>query len=788
MTNLKFEIIFLILIVFLWSTNITLAKDNNGPDIKNTLLKLIIYLLAQAYNSTSLSSIIPESVFYPPQILPPLPENSNLKQQNIFPSSEPPTSSFPNLEIQPRPPKTNPFDEKINARPLWAGACYQNNFMDPNCQYGYVGRGDLARHPLQSIASDILANLTFKIREKTDLAQKIAEYLKDKIGDISQVNSTTATFSYKMGNANAISEVTFENCFKEQQSYGNQSNFSCWLKIKTTLEGNINVNLSKIYNEGNNSEDTALGSYKAFLDPIDNYYDFSVKFFKSQNSNDYIYDTSTLYLSAPYYLSSPIKFQGELKNLKFKLLIDGTESLARFFNEQKITSVFPFNSGVKIKKIRWDVFTNGYVNGLIDGSWNWSDIFSRPVTLNKLEFCPSICEISIREILDLEAEKNVTIEDKRQGPIKIYEEHYEKFSGTGSADPKSGAIFWQNVVVNKEDKRKWDRKIDFLMPNGSTFRWSYYNGDIYSGAVLKPFLNYSYVSSTIKKGLSFDEVYPISYPTSNPSYIITSKSATIDRKETNLNGSITREGIGTVNFTSPNSSFTIKGKYDSLSSLMEVIYPSSMRGQRIDPIDYLNPGERTANISSLFDSRGLYVHGFFTATYGNPTATVATTRPLKLLPKKIVVLWSYAKDDPVFTQELKLKIINFLQWLRSKKVTVLQFRTDSRNKMINAFKNIPDNSWVLNIGHGEPLRLKVGKEFIYYHELVSIIEEKNLRIDGFSGITCYFGRSSLGQNIIGSLGAAINEPFYQSLGRIVGFGTNPWHLSVADILGIFCSQ
>ncbi len=109
--------------------------------------------------------------------------------------------------------------------------------------------------------------------------------------------------------------------------------------------------------------------------------------------------------------------------------------------------------------------------------------------------------------------------------------------------------------------------------------------------------------------------------------------------------------------------------------------------------------------------------------------------------------------------------------------------------MIEAFNKIPNNSWVLNVGHGTPLGLMAGKYFVSYLELKSIIEKKNLKIDGFTGITCYFGRSSLGQRVIGSLGlgatgGGINFP----LGRIVGFGTNSWNLTADDILSLFCPQ
>jgi hypothetical protein len=705
-------------------------------------------------------------------------------------NSQPPIT-FPEEELKqpeqlPQPtPTLIDFDNKINERPLWASACYANDENKYECQMMNNPFIDFARQPLSVIANDILNNKIPDLNYQV-LKNKIADYVIKNFSKIDQINNEKISFNHQVGNDNFQNNGSIKKCYIIINENDNIST-NCELDLTVIVNGGLSANFNKTFIKAdkvnNNATDNIIGKYIA---NFSSKHILDLKLIKNE-SGEIVYDeegTSLFYVNDPYY------YNGKVENLMFKFDLANTQNNdiidGRF---AELLTQFTSSTGLRIIKSTWQNISRGFLEGIISGSWGLANYDHRKyrINLDKFEFCPNKCEISIEENLNVEAEKIITANDRRQGPIKIKQRHFEKFVGNGKTNLKTGSIFWQNVTINKQDERQWDRKIDYVMPNGEKYRWSYYSGNIFSVARLKPNDNFNFVSTKAYKDLLFDQVLPISQPSDNISYLKTTKQAILDKYEERTNENISRQGNGIVQISSPGSSRSISGIYDNLSPLMKVTSPKEMANQRIDPIEYTNPQERVYDISSVLGPGGYYVPGFFTVTYGNPTTTVVTSKPIKLLPKTIVVFWSFKEGDLTFSPIVKIKINNFIDWLKSRGVNVIQFRTNSREKFLNAFKQIPNGSWLFNIGHGYLTGLSAGGDFIPYYELKSIIEQNNIRIDTFSGITCFSGRSPLGEKVIGSLGVMLNDPINLSgLGRIIGFGNNPWNLTIADLFNIFC--
>ncbi|MEM5777764.1 MAG: hypothetical protein QXJ06_04985 [Candidatus Aenigmatarchaeota archaeon] len=780
MNTIKIKLILLILILFLGAITTTLAK-NNEFDTKNTLLKIIINLLAQIYLPNTSSLPVPERQQLSPQEnQPPLPEPS-------------PTSEIPPNQPIPTTTIIN-FDNKIKARPLWAGACHLGTNEEFKCNYSeYVPLINFSLNPIQVISNNII--LSRILEHRMFLGGSIAQQLVDKkmidIDKIDSLNNSLIEFVENIMEENYKFKIRFFNCSASSSLnwIGNMIiNLTCSLDFNLEINGKLSVNLNKVFDKNNKlkniSNDQAQGIYEAIFYSPASYSGRFIKILREEDNMKGQIIPGSFYEHEVKFNLNNAKYSGKIKNLNFRFNMNGYENYATGTNI--LGSLFHLdNEGIKVEKFIWYSTSDGQLNGLIDGEWDWSSFKpeDKKYKINKFDFCPNKCSISIKEKLEIKARKELTENDRREGEIYISQNHEETFGGIGVYDPDSKTIFWNRVTVIKDDQRKWDRKINYVMPNGEKYKWSYYNGEISSFAFSDS--NYFSGQTKIYKNLLFDEVLP----TSGGFIFKTTKNGIVDREESNNNNIISRQGTGSVTISSGNSSFYIKGVYDNLSGLMKVISPKEMADQRIDPIEYLNPGDRAYNITEIFGPGGFYVPGFFTATYGNPTTTVAMSKPLKLLPKTIVFLWSQKENDSVLTPRVIAKINTLIKWLQSRGVTVIQFRTNSKDKMISAFERIPNGSFIFNIGHGLPFGLKAGDDIVYYYEINSLIEKNNLKIDGFSGTTCYAGRASLSTNIIGALGVVSTE-LNLSLGpgRIIGFGTNPWNMTTGDILSLICNQ
>lgn len=397
------------------------------------------------------------------------------------------------------------------------------------------------------------------------------------------------------------------------------------------------------------------------------------------------------------------------------------------------------------------------------------------IKFTKLDFCPSECQISIREELDIKAKRN---DIAVSGTIYSKADHQEVYTGTGGSDPEAKKIFWKTLKLDQSDKRNWDQNMRYT--NGSL---SHYIGSIDSVGTIFPLLkNKDRITSNVSKNIK------ITYPTimMMMNSLTRTYNASTNKKEVNWDGTLTRSGTSIVSDcyragTSASSCGTQTGVFDSLSPLIKITSPQSQAGQRAE--DPFSSMSLAPYLTSMYGPGGLYVPGLFTASYNlkNNIATIAT-RPAKSLPTKLYLFKSYAEGDVALTPKATKPVYDWAEALKTKIDSVVIVDTSSPSKLKTAFSNLENGSWVVNIGHGLPDGLMAGEEdFVSYKEIKRILGAKGVKIDVFAGETCYSGRSNIANTTIGSVGVGMSD-LSTTLGTVIGIGSHSWNYSVSDLV------
>lgn len=407
-------------------------------------------------------------------------------------------------------------------------------------------------------------------------------------------------------------------------------------------------------------------------------------------------------------------------------------------------------------------------------------LVDQSIKLTKLEFCPNGCKISIEENLDIESKQDKTFP---KGTITSEVNHKETYTGFGQSDLAAKSISWKSLVLDKTDNRKWSQSLTYA--NGKHVE--YYGSNLTEGRLQPLTLQ---LATGKKMNIDSTVIRDITI-TDNPSskvMISSRREARIYKKEKNIDGAVTASGTSySLTRYGANPPYEEIGVFDNPDGSVKLTAPVSMKGRRVsDPFFLSDISPYTSNI---YNSGTAYVPGLFTASY-KATETLATisTRSAKLLPEKLYVFRSYDKSDPVLLPAVMSYIDIWLKTLAAKGITVVNVDTNSPIKLKNAFANAKTGDWIFNLGHGLPTGLVAGFEInkvkgsniVSYKDIQSILKKKGVRIDVFSGISCYSGRAGLASTVIGPTGVGI-AILGETLGNTMGIGGNSWNMTIDDV-------
>lgn len=416
-------------------------------------------------------------------------------------------------------------------------------------------------------------------------------------------------------------------------------------------------------------------------------------------------------------------------------------------------------------------------NGYVDSTgYTTEALINNSVKLTKLEFCTKGCKVSIRETLNIKADKK---DATSTGKVTSWADHEEIYNGFGQGDLNTKTISWKELALDKTDNRKWSQ--DLTYADGKVVK---YTGSIDTKGTFLPLQTKKQdVISTVKRDVI------VSYNPASKTIISSEQKASVTKNEKNKDGVITRTGTSSFsNCYNKTQCNERNGVFDSVSDTVKLTAPKNLVGQReADPFLLLYFTNYTKDI---FAPGSLYVPGLFTASYkteGN-LATIAT-RSAKLLPEKIYVFRSYDKDDPTFAPDRIEPIEAWLDSLKERQIVVVNVDTTTKDKMKKALSELKSGTWVFNMGHGAPDGLSLGmpysladkSNFISYDEMQTILKSKGVKIDVFAGQTCYSGRSNLADIVIGSTGIGLAN-YNGALGNLFGVGTNGWNMSTIDLV------
>ncbi len=433
-----------------------------------------------------------------------------------------------------------------------------------------------------------------------------------------------------------------------------------------------------------------------------------------------------------------------------------------------LPTTLPGAAGQKITidpQSTWKVDTEGQVNGAIAFSKKGA------YKITQLAFCPQQCSVTTKEEQDLKATSSGSV----TGTITAHTLHQENYTGTGTGDPTTGELHWnQDLQIGKIDDRDWKHDL-----KGNQETWAY-TGSIKSTADIKPFQDYSNIITKALKDLSYTVSYPSGYSGGRGGTQSLTRTVHTNTEDTNLNSDITRKGDGSVVYQ---GSDTISGTYDNKNDPykkcqfdMFITSPEGQKGNCIDPF---------SSVPQRFVQsylRPLSVPGQFSARQTKDAAVIGS-RPLKAVPNKIVVFKSFLDDDVAVTQEDFKKLAPFFEQAKQLGAEVIgPLDTTSAPKMIAALGDIKNNSWLVNVGHGNPVGLKAGKDTVPYWLINNILHQKQVKLDVFAADSCYSGRSTFAETVI----APLLEGWRQdndnlNVGSVIGFGANGFNYTTQDI-------
>lgn len=479
-------------------------------------------------------------------------------------------------------------------------------------------------------------------------------------------------------------------------------------------------------------------------------------------------------------------FSGKI-DAPYKLTMNGQEN----FKDKLVNWATSNHFGIDSVKSSWIVKTSGILQGRIKGSWHKNNWLSEiEYQTDELDFCPTnkSCSTTIEEQLNFIGSKATSSNDPGDGihgPIESHAYHNETNTGSGIAirDSKgklTGGVAWNEISVDKIDNRSW--KQDLYYPDKSE---SYFTGSQKSTAHIEPKTDSIQAETKYEKYLSIEQ--PTLHPDNPDLPNIKNTIKIMNRTDNNTNNNINRSGNGSSLIKLFNADKTvagipenISGTYDNVDEFLKITFPADRAGERIDLWQNVNP----KYIQTYFPPGTIYVPGLFTATDGNAKKTVISTPPYKGIPQNIVYMISFTLTDGLRRRLYIGQITNFIEKLRKKGATVYTYDTSTKSKMIDALNKIPNDSLVINLGHGGVDGLTAGKDFISYKEIQQIIKLKQIKISTFVAGSCYAGRmpQSLASDVVSSMGVAWSSDEQTMLGSLIGTANNYWNATSNDLI------
>lgn len=632
--------------------------------------------------------------------------------------------------------------DEIAPTALYAGACNPGSFECFFTKTSPIGRITVNT---EGIVTEIIRSIGFKFGGCSN--QFLDEYKKNQKTPLELTN---------YAGTSCIADVSFMN----KTDKGDQ------IKVifTTTRSGNISSEFPTIYKTAtisNSGKETInQGAYSAKATEEYQYYR------KADNSLELISHTINE--------KRPLTFTGNV-DTSFTMTLNGKEDLLTNYLDLHNNEYILSPSSI------WRATTSGTVNGAIAGSWSADNLIRDFKTnLTKFDFCPNGCEMKMREELNVKAQKKSTPQDGVSGTLESFADHQETYLGFGKGNLTTGKVAWTDLKVDKTDKRHWKQNLTY----GSIGPVSLYEGYINSEAHLQPLINKSTVTSQEDKGLSVKNI-PINKtdaPNGTQEFQLV-----LHKREKSVDGKRETSGTGfrisCIKGINMSNCVNTEGVFDNKDTKMFVTYPESSKGQRYDLF-----GGTDSYTKTYFLPGTLYVPNLFTASYGNADTTTISSRPIKLLPKKLYVLLSYSeenKDD--FKSDVE-KVRSLTSDLKNRGVDVVELRVQKKSEMISDFAQMENGSWVLNIGHGTPVALYAGEELVAFSDIDKTLKDKQVRLDVLAAGSCYSGRSALAQVVIGSMGIAkgSSKNYSQSdtSNTLLGIGANAWSYTIEDILNI----
>ncbi len=464
------------------------------------------------------------------------------------------------------------------------------------------------------------------------------------------------------------------------------------------------------------------------------------------------------------------------------------------------------NKTIHLSSLERSLETSGRVNGYFSLHKTPEDSEAK---ITRLDFCPIKCTVTT--IINYLVEGEGTDIQKFKGPFKIAAYQKETYSGTGTGEAATGKLHWnQDLNVNKISKRELSYAIE--IQSNKAKRSTNYSETRKSTATIFPFNQQdSLVKSDINKKVTFNADVPIEDTLSLNIFglnrakaadnkianheVTSSKNsgeASITIKEVGklVNGgnSITKTGSGSVTLNDARGTVTYSGPVDSehcplKSEEIFVTKGEAHLNQCLDP--FSNPhrlglGDDIPLVSAMRNTPGYFRAGKFF----DSVQTVITANRIKTLPKKIIVFNSFSKDEAYIKSDLLWKILEFIDQLKRSGVDIQLIDTDSQEKFLTALRGLSRDTALINLGHGWPDGLYVGKDFVTYAQISLILHSKQVKLNSFNPFSCYSASTSpIAETISGSVGVGFNlDTGEDALGSVFGIGTNRFHITINDII------
>lgn len=474
------------------------------------------------------------------------------------------------------------------------------------------------------------------------------------------------------------------------------------------------------------------------------------------------------------------KFNGSTQ-MSFEINLDSNEDTFKYNNFK--TADFSPNRTLSHSFLKTTGKTYGQIKFANDTAGN--------LVINDFSFCDKGCEIENTVEVYLVGNKIATTTDKFAGGVVSLANHTEKYSGTMSTLKDTnghftGTVKWNpDVKIMKNDTRNWKHKFTNTLDTNAYYN---YTGNLFSTAELRPFDaafgkdGYSRINTKITK------TFQSKLKSSPLRDIYLTEDISIGKNENTLNGVFTRTGMGIrtsgASYQATADKSYQRGIYDNNNDGKMLVTESKgyTLGSRIDLIgDYIKP----EYVKSYLDNAA--VGGFFTAGYffKDANKTVFFSRAVKAIPHDISILLSFPTNDPTFSATEVNKITAFFDNLKKEfNINVTFYDTNSGPKFQEALRNIPNNSWVVNIGHGGPTGLKFGDNYYTWSRINNLLSKYQLKFDVFAASSCYSAHANIAQTIIGSVGVGLSRSsdLAGGLNTLVGQGGNYFTQTTSQLL------